>query len=166
MKAILPTKPASDRPPMLALQPGDTAPPFEGSPLKGRAVVRLEDYRGQVVCLEFWASWSASCRRSLPWLERLHREHGAAGLEVIGINIDEKPGDALRFLKRYPVGFPVVGDAKGTIATAYNVQDMPTTCLVDRGGILRDVYRAFDHDDMGRRQQAIATLLREPPQAR
>jgi thiol-disulfide isomerase/thioredoxin len=148
--------------PLLALAPGESASPFEGRPLIGRASVRLADYRGKVVYLEFWASWCAPCRQSMPWLERLHREHCAAGLEAIAINVDAKPADALAFLKRYPAGFPVIGDAKGTIAALYNVQDMPSSYLIDRSGVLRAVYRGFNRGDTKGRRDAIADLLREP----
>jgi thiol-disulfide isomerase/thioredoxin len=162
VKTIVPPAPVTGLAlPLLALEPGEVAPPFEGAPLVGRAAVRLEDYRGKVVYLEFWASWCAPCRQSLPWLERLHREHGAAGLEAIAINVDAKPADALAFLKRHPVGFPVVGDAKGTIAALYNVQDMPSSYLIDRNGLLRTTYLGFNRGDTKTRRQAIAALLRE-----
>ena len=141
--------------------PGEPAPAFEGVPLVGRAAIRLEDYRGKVVHLDFWASWCPPCRLSLPWLERLHRDFGATGFEVVAVNVDEDPADALRFLDRVPVGFPVISDARGEIATLYNVQDMPSSYLIDRQGLVRDVHRGFGRGDPTRLRKAIAALLRE-----
>lgn len=148
-------------PPAVAVQPGEPAPAFQGAPLAGRAAIRLEDYAGKVVYLDFWASWCAPCRQSLPWMERLHRDYRAAGLEVIAINVDEKPADARRFLKRFPVGFPLLADPKGEIATLYDVQDMPSSYLIDRRGIVRVVHRGFKRTDTARLNEAIAELLRE-----
>jgi cytochrome c biogenesis protein CcmG, thiol:disulfide interchange protein DsbE len=162
MKDVLPVPQSSALPQMLALQVGDPAPSFEGAPLKGRAAVRLDQYRGHVVWLEFWASWSGPARQSLPWAERLHRDHQAAGLEAIGISIDAEPADAVAFLKRHPVGFPVVSDAKDEIAALYNVQDVPSSYLIDRGGVLRAVFRGFTPADSRPRLREVAALLREP----
>lgn len=150
-------------PPATPTEPGEPAPAFQGLPLTGRAAIRLEDYRGKVVYLDFWASWCAPCRQSLPWMERMHREFGAAGLEIIAVNVDEKPADALRFLKRFPVGFPVVTDRHGEIAALYNVQDMPSSYLIDRRGVVREVQRGFGRGHTAHLRTTIATLLREAP---
>lgn len=140
----------------------ERAPSFAARPLRGRAEVRLADQRGKVVFLDFWASWCVPCRRSMPWLERIHREHAAAGLEVVSVNVDEKLADARAFLRRYPVGFPVINDAGGAIAALYNVQDIPTSFLIDRAGCLRSAHRNFRSADAPRLRAEIAALLREP----
>lgn len=140
---------------------GDPAPAFEGMPLTGRAAVRLQDYRGKVLCVEFWASWCKPCPQSLPWLERLHREFGAGGFEVVAINVDENVVEARRFLRRHPVGFPVLSDASGEIAAQYDVQDLPSSYLIDRSGVVRAVHRGFRRSDGRRRREALAALLRE-----
>ncbi|HUR40086.1 MAG TPA: TlpA disulfide reductase family protein [Verrucomicrobiae bacterium] len=139
----------------------EAAPAFDEVPLKGRVRIRLADYVGKVVYLDFWASWCSPCRRSLPWLERLHREHNAAGLEVIGINVDEKAADARAFLRRYPVGYPTINDAGGAIAARYNVLDVPTSFLIDRAGCVRSVHHGFRPADATRLRRALAILLRE-----
>jgi peroxiredoxin len=149
-------------PPVLAALPGEPAPAFEGRPLTGRASVRLDDYRGKVVLLDFWASWCPACRRSLPWLERLHRAHSAAGLEVLSVNVDERPADARRFLARHRVGFPVIDDSQGAIAALYDAQDLPSSYLIDRAGLLRLAHRGFGPGDGARLRQTIGVLLREP----
>lgn len=151
--------PLASRP--LVAEVGDPAPPFEAAPLVGRAPVRLLDYRGKVVCLEFWASWCKPCPQSLPWLERLHREYGASGFEVIGVNVDETPAEARRFLKRYPVGFPVINDASGALAAAYDVQDLPSSYFLDRAGVIRAAHHGFRRADAPRRRETLALLLRE-----
>lgn len=142
---------------------GEAAPSFSARPLGGGEALRLEEFRGRVVYLDFWASWCAPCRQSLPWIERLRRDLRPLGLEVLGVNVDESAADARRFLKRYPVSFPVIGDAQGAIAALYDVRDMPSSFLIDRKGVVRHVHRGFNRDDGARLRLRIEALLAEHP---
>lgn len=152
--AVMPAATATER--------GEPAPAFGAASLRNGDPVRLEDFRGKVVYLDFWASWCGPCRQSLPWMEQLRREFGAAGFEVLAVNVDETPADALRFLRRYPVTYPIVGDARGTVAALYDVQDMPSSYLIDRKGVVREVHRGFNRSDAARLRDAVATLVAEP----
>ena len=146
-----------------AVQPGQPAPAFEGTPLNGGMPIRLADYRGKVVYLDFWASWCGPCKLSLPWMEQLRKDFGQSGLEVIAVNVDEKPEDAAAFLSRFPVSYPVATDGGGAVATLYDVQDMPSSYLIDRRGVVRRVHGGFSRPDGERLREAVARLVKEQP---
>jgi len=150
-------------PDLSAVERGQPAPAFEGALLSDGAPARLADLRGKVVYLDFWASWCGPCRQSLPWMEKVRGEFAPAGFEVFAVNVDEDPADGLRFLRRYPVSFPVLGDARGAIAALYDVQDMPSSYLIDRRGAVRHVHRGFNRDDAARLRARIAQLVAEQP---
>ena len=146
-----------------AVDSGQPAPAFTGKPLLGGEALRLEDFRGKVVYLDFWASWCGPCRQSLPWMEILRRDYGAAGLEVIAVNVDETAADGIAFLKRFAVTYPVIGDSGGTIAALYDVKDMPSSYLIDRRGAVRKVHRGFNTRAGAQLRETIAKLVAEQP---
>ena len=146
-----------------AVERGEPAPAFEAPRLAGGEAVKLEALRGKVVYLDFWASWCGPCRQSLPWLQELRREFRTAGFEVIAVNVDETPADGRRFLQRFPVDYLVAGDAQGALAALYDVRDMPSSYLIDRAGVVREVHRGFNRADAARRRAAIAALVAEQP---
>jgi thiol-disulfide isomerase/thioredoxin len=142
-------------------QTGQPAPVFEGAPLlREGAPIRLEDYRGKVVYLDFWASWCAPCRVSLPLLEELRRQYQASGFEVIAVNVDENPEDALDFLKKYPVTYPIVRDPQQAVARLYDVPAMPTSYLIGRDGVVHAVKHGFKKNDMPKLNEAVAKLVK------
>jgi peroxiredoxin len=146
-----------------AAEAGQVAPSFTGTVLAGGEPVRLEDLRGKVVYLDFWASWCGPCRQSLPWMEQLRRDFGRSGLEVVAVNVDETADDAIRFLKRYAVSYPILGDAKGDIAALYDVREMPSSYLIGRDGTVRQVHRGFSLRDAAQLREAVARLVAEQP---
>jgi peroxiredoxin len=145
-----------------AVEIGQTAPAFEGAALRGDAPVRLEEYRGKVVFLDFWASWCGPCRQSLPALERLRAEFAARGFEVLAVNVDENPADGLDFVKRYAVTYPLAADPGGAVAQMYDVKAMPSSYLIDRKGVVRHVHRGFRNSDLPGLRQTLGQLLGEP----
>lgn len=94
----------------------------------------LDDYRGRVVVVDFWASWCVPCRRSFPWLNSMQARYGDDGLVIIGVNLDSEPGDADTFLDQYPADFTIIRDADGVLARQFEVAAMPTSYVVDRDG--------------------------------
>lgn len=102
----------------------------------GDRVVRLSDFRGQVVFLNFWASWCPACRDEMPSMERLHREFAGRGLVVLAVNLREPRATVAKFMEDLGLTFPTLLDRDGTVSDAYRVAFIPTTYLVGRDGRL------------------------------
>lgn len=101
------------------------------------ATIRLADYRGRVVYLDFWSSWCAPCRRSMPQLDALRQAHPREDFEVIGVNVDPEAADARRFLDRTPVSYPLARDPAARVAAAFGVEVLPALVVIDRNGVVR-----------------------------
>ncbi len=109
----------------------------DGKPLK------MSNYRGAVVLLNFWASWCGPCRQEMPILDRIHQRYEALGFAVIGVNVDEERGPAAHMLHEVPVSFPIGFDPNGMVSTVYSVDAMPTTVIIDRRGMVRYTHRGY-----------------------
>lgn len=143
-----------------AVEPGQPAPAFE---LPGRqGVIRLADYRGKLVYLDFWASWCGPCRKSFPWMNDMQARYGARGLRVIGLNVDQKPADAQAFLNQVAAGFDIAFDASGQAPRAYGVKAMPTSVLIGPDGKVLAVHAGFRDDQRGEFEQRIVAALGRP----
>lgn len=92
----------------------------------------LTKYKGQVIYLDFWASWCAPCKESFPWLNEMTAKH--PGLKIIGINLDKNRADGESFLKKYPAQFEIVFNSSGSLAEKYKVKGMPYSVLIDKDG--------------------------------
>jgi peroxiredoxin len=112
---------------------GSRPPHFGGSSLDGQALT-LTGLRGQVLILNFWATWCRECRPEMPVLERLHRESAARGLAVVGINAREDKAAVGRYAKDLGLTFSLVLDPSGQINAHYGVIGLPTTFVVARDG--------------------------------
>lgn len=149
--------------PALAIEAGAPAPEVAAARLGEPAShLSLRSMRGQVVYVDFWASWCVPCRLSMPALDALYREHRARGFTVVGINKDVSAEDAARFLKRVPVTFPLVQDTGDVAARAFDVKAMPSGYLVDRRGVVRKVHRGFTGETAAELAREIEVLLKEP----
>ncbi len=118
-------------------RPAETiaAPDFELHDLAGQAV-RLRDFRGRVVLLNFWATWCVPCREEMPALQGLAQELGPRGLAVVGVNLKEPRSRVEAFVREHGLRFPVLLDAEGRSSERYQVFALPATFLVDRRGAL------------------------------
>ncbi len=127
-------------------EPGSQAPDFQLNSLANASSpqVRLGDYRGKVIYLDFWASWCGPCQRSFPALEQLRQKFAARGFEVVAINLDENSADAMSFLKQHPVSFPIAQDSSGKIGETYGLTGMPSAYLLDSQGKVVRVIEGFD----------------------
>jgi len=150
-----------------ALAAGAGAPlaPAQALPRLGEAggELSLASLRGRVVYVDFWASWCAPCRQSMPYLDGLHRRLGERGLTVVGINKDEVPADAQRFLRRVPVSFPLLADPGDGAARAFGVTSMPGGFLVDRAGRVRFRHGSLAGESASALEAQIDALLLERP---
>jgi cytochrome c biogenesis protein CcmG/thiol:disulfide interchange protein DsbE len=123
--------------------------------------VRLADYKGRVVLIDFWASWCPPCKTSFPALDALYREYRDRGVEVLAVNLDERRRDAQSFLDAHPHRLTVLYDPKGVSPQAFGVKGMPSSFLVDRAGNIRFTHMGYSGDVDGRYRQEIAQLLAE-----
>jgi len=121
----------------------------------------LEDYKGKVIYLDFWASWCGPCRQSLPLLNELRDELGSEYFEVIAINLDQNPEDGKRFLQKYPVNYPVLTDTTGSTPQKYQLSGMPTSYLIDQNGEIQGVHEGFRSSDIDKIRKAVQTLMRQ-----
>jgi len=150
---------------------GDAAPKVElpllsaqeinGDSLSAGTSFGLDDLRGKVVYLDFWASWCGPCRMSFPRLEQLRQELGPRGFEVLAINVDEFEVDALNFLSEIPVTYPALYDGGGTAAQQYGILGMPTAYLIGREGQVRFLHQGFRKNDEVQLRSKIIKLLGE-----
>lgn len=125
------------------------------------AALDLASYRGQVVYLDFWASWCQPCRQSFPFMDALEHEHGAQGLVVIAVNVDTDRRLAADFLAQAPVGFKVFYDPSGELAERWSLEGMPTTILFGRDGRVDSRHVGFRRADQGSLKAAVERLLAE-----
>lgn len=125
--------------------------------------LRLSEYRGQVVLINFWASWCAPCRQEMPLLDALHGKYAPLGFTVLGVNVEQDPAQARAMLERIPVSFPVVYDSSSSVSKLYDVIAMPTTVIVDRNGDARYLHRGFKPGDEEQYQRHVRALLMERP---
>ena len=147
--------------PVQALAKGDAVPDFQRPSLGGQSSVALADYAGQVVYLDFWASWCGPCRLSLPALDALYRELGDQGFVVLAVNVDAYQEDADAFLNSHPVSYPTLRDADSTLPKRFAVKGMPTAFLIDRDGRVQHVHEGFRKTDIEPLRRKIMALLEE-----
>jgi thiol-disulfide isomerase/thioredoxin len=94
----------------------------------------LTQYRGNVVVLDFWASWCTPCHRSFPWWNSMHAKYADEGLVIIGVNLDNEPDAALAFLEEFPASFKIYYDTDKELAREFGVQAMPSSYIIGRNG--------------------------------
>lgn len=145
--------------PVQAVEVGQVAPGFELA-AEGRTL-NLDQYRGQTVYLDFWASWCGPCKQSFPWMNALQSRLGPKGLRVLAVNVDQKTADAKAFLQEHPAQFDVAFDASGKVPKAYAIKGMPTSVLIGPDGKVLMVHSGFRDEQRaeleGRIQQALST---------
>jgi peroxiredoxin len=140
--------------------PGAPAPAFQLPAASGNPV-GLADLKGQVVLINFWASWCGPCRQEMPVLEQMYRKYKTAGFTLLGVNVEPKSTDAVGFLKSTPVSFPILFDTQSKVSTLYEVSGMPSTVIVDRKGKVRYIHHGYKPGDESEYLDQIRTLMRE-----
>jgi len=105
--------------------------------------LRLQEQRGKVVLINFWATWCAPCRLEMPHLDRLFDKYRATGFVMLGVNVDDDAGRAVALATRAGWKFPLLLDTEKTVSRLYDISTMPTTVLVDRDGRVRHVHNGY-----------------------
>ncbi len=136
------------------------APTFSLPDRTGQTV-SLDDFKGQVVLINFWASWCGPCRKEMPLLEALHQRYSPLGLTLLGINVEEDSALADEFLQGTPVNFPILFDRANSVSKAYDVIAMPTTVILDREGLVRFVHYGYEAGYENDYQDQVRALIRE-----
>ncbi len=124
------------------------------------APVKLADLRGKFVYLDFWASWCAPCKRSFPWMASLQQRYGAAGLQVVAINVDTRRFDADQFLAATPAAFVIAYDPAGATPKKYAIKGMPSSVLIDPAGKIIATHTGFTADTPAQVERDIELALK------
>ncbi len=144
----------------LAAAPQGPAPDFTLKNRNGENT-RLSEHRGEVVMINFWASWCAPCRQEMPLLEELYTRYAPMGFTILGVNVEEDSSQALAMLEDIPVSFPVLLDTRSQVSKLYRVVAMPTSILIDRDGNMRYLHHGYKPGYEEQYQQQVRELIRE-----
>lgn len=136
------------------------APDFS-LPDQSGSTVSLSQFDGQVVLINFWASWCGPCREEMPLLAELHQRYESLGFTMLGINVEEDSTEADRFLRSVPVSFPILYDRANSVSKLYDVIAMPSTILIGRDGRVRYIHHGYEPGYENDYQDQIRELIRE-----
>lgn len=123
--------------------------------------VRLQELSGDVVLVNFWASWCGPCRKEMPLLQKLQDKYKDMGFTVLGINVEEQNDAAKNFIDEVGVSFPILLDETNQVSKLYQVEAMPTTVIIDRKGNKRYVHYGFQSGDEAIYKKVVKALVRE-----
>lgn len=149
---------------LLATASGANAPqpaPDFALPAREGADVRLSELKGQVVMINFWATWCGPCRQEMPLLQQLQSKYEPLGFTLLGVNVENDSAAAQAWLKGVPVTFPILFDRKNEVAERFGVEGMPSTVFVDREGKVRYVHRGYKPGDEAKYADMIRSLVKE-----
>jgi peroxiredoxin len=136
------------------------APDFDLASRDGGRVA-LSDLAGQVVMVNFWATWCGPCRQEMPQLEALYERYSDLGFTLLGVNVEEDSSGADAFLAETPVSFPILFDPENKVSELYNVVAMPSTVIIDKSGNLRFIHHGYQPGYENDYQSQIRALIRE-----
>ncbi len=143
-----------------APEPSKPAPDFTLRTMEGQNL-RLQEQRGRVVLVNFWATWCGPCREEMPQLNQLYEKYRASGFVLLGINIDDDAGKAAGVASRLNLKFPVLLDTDKQVSRLYDLGTMPSTVLIDRDGRVRYLHRGYRAGYADTYEQQIRQLLKE-----
>ncbi|MGA8204825.1 MAG: TlpA disulfide reductase family protein [Woeseiaceae bacterium] len=139
---------------------GQAAPDFALKSSTGENL-RLSEYRGDVVMVNFWATWCGPCRQEMPLLDQLYSRYERVGFTLLGVNIDDNSSKAMNMVQELGVSFPVLFDSRKEVSKLYQVDTMPATVLIDREGTVRYIHHGYKPGYENEYLDQIRSLLRE-----
>ena len=139
---------------------GGPAPDF-ALKSRGGANLRLSEERGNVVVVNFWATWCGPCRQEMPLLDEIYERYRDAGFQLLGVNIDDDTNKAERMADDMGVSFPLLFDQEKEVSRLYDVRAMPVTVLIDRDGTVRQVHHGYRPGYEDAYIEQVRALLRE-----
>ncbi len=138
-----------------AATPAFTLPARDGGNLS------LEELKGQVVMINFWATWCGPCRQEMPLLEQIQTKYEPLGFTLVGINVEPDSAAAQEWLAKVPVSFPILFDRKNQVAESFGVEGMPSSVFIDRAGNVRYVHRGYRPGDEAKYADIVRSLVKE-----
>jgi peroxiredoxin len=142
------------------IAPANQAPDFTLRTLEGKNL-RLGEQRGQVVLVNFWATWCGPCRQEMPHLNKLYEKYKSSGFVLLGVNVDDDTRQAAGVANKLGVKFPVLPDADKRVSKQYDLSAMPSTVLIDRDGRVRYLHRGYQNGYEDTYDRQIRELLKE-----
>ena len=143
---------------------GSKAPEFHAHRLHSTQQVSLDNYKGQVVLINVWATWCGPCRIEMPSIEALYRDYAPAGLKVVGVSIDDVGDDQIEaFAKEFGLTFDIVHDSSFKIEKDYQVTGYPSTFVLGKDGVIRKKWIGQADWNSGYNRALVAMLLGVSP---
>jgi peroxiredoxin len=139
---------------------GKAAPDFALRSLRGENI-RLSEHSGEVVVVNFWATWCGPCRQEMPQLDELYAKYRRAGLVLLGVSLDYQKDRATEMAQTLKVAYPVLFDEQRNVSRSYGVDDLPVTLLIDRQGVVRFVSQGYKPGYESRYAEQLRELLNE-----
>jgi thiol-disulfide isomerase/thioredoxin len=148
--------------PAFAATSSGPAPGFQLSGRNGKAI-DLSQFRGQVVMINFWATWCGPCRQEMPLLEDIYKKYKPMGFTMLAVNVEPDSQAAEAWLGKLakPVSFPVAFDTDSKVSKLYKVAGMPSTVFVDRKGNIRVMHKGYKPGDENFYLTQIRSMLKE-----
>jgi len=138
-----------------------TAAPDFKLPARDGSQVQLSELRGQVVMINFWASWCGPCRQEMPLLEQIQAKYEPLGFTLLGVNVEPDSAEAEKWLRNVRVSFPILFDRANAVSASFGVEAMPSSVLIDREGHVRHVHRGYKPGDEAVYADLIRGLVKE-----
>ncbi|GGY87854.1 thiol:disulfide interchange protein [Cellvibrio zantedeschiae] len=123
--------------------------------------IRLAEQRGQVVMLNFWASWCGPCRDEMPLLDKLNSKYGKMGFVLYGVNTDQDIAEAKKVLEKVKVNYPILFDPDSKLSDLYAVDSMPFSVFIDKKGQIRHIHKGYVPGDDEKYIKQIKELISE-----
>ena len=138
----------------------ESAPDFVLKSASGKNI-RLSEYKGRVIMLNFWATWCGPCAEEIPYLNEIHDSLDPYDFELLGINLDEDKSKAIHLANKLDINFPILFDDEKYVSKSFSIDAMPTTIIIDRSGKVRHINRGFRKGYEKRYYNQIQALRKE-----